>query len=149
MGAEGLITQEELPAEPDSGSEGSSTPLCPPWRPAGARPRSSLSPRWPMAFESSLPRIGKGGDRPVTQVHWQPSRRPWESWLLSPPTSKMPSCSTTKVGPPGSSLGWERPPPGAVRLLAATSWLVVRAAAGHAGKETGPSRLVSTGALRY
>ena len=45
MGAEGLITQEELPAEPDSGSEGSSTPLCPPWRPAGARPRSSLSPR--------------------------------------------------------------------------------------------------------
>ena len=45
MGAEGLITQEVLPAEPDSGSEGSSTPLCPPWRPAGARPRSSLSPR--------------------------------------------------------------------------------------------------------
>ena len=44
-GAEELVTQEELPAEPDSGSEGSSTPLCPPWRPAGARPRSSLSPR--------------------------------------------------------------------------------------------------------
>ena len=45
MGAEGLITQEELPAEPDSGSEGSSTPLCPPWRPAGSRLQGSLSPR--------------------------------------------------------------------------------------------------------